>query len=793
MDDSRDRARSVAERWLEQDDSRRFAVMLRRMIVVLALAMLLVGTAATGSLSRRIEAGEWAEDRHLAGAVAAADREARAGLAAGAGREALVVSSGAAVAIVAEAVPTEDGRRWLRAVAERARRTGEGQFVSIGPDGEVWWHATAPLPEGGHLVLQRRESAALATAINLKLLVLLAGTVLVAGLAVVWWWLRKRVEQSTQALLDAADELRLRGEIRPPVRGRLDRVPERPIELKRLARSLGQIEGDVRRSFAQVDSLLRAAKALGESLDLQHVLAQTLEQIEQVLGAGRSAILSFDRQRGAFVILATRGHSQAYLDALTTRRSDPSLPSERALRERVPVQVSDTESEVVARQLRDRGREHGYRSVLAVPLPPTNERATVLLLHKPQPYTYSHDEVELSMSFASIAAAALRNAELFAQTDEDLRRQTGRLGAIVEGVDQGILVESVGGEVIYANRAMCRLLPPGELFIPGMGSDDLLQSILDQATDPRLALDAVNQLRGDPHRWAEAWTDVELARPGGTVLAFRVRTFAVTDEQARPIGRGQVWTDVTADRALDRMKAGLLATVSHEFRTPLALIKGYATTLLADDVQWSDADRHDFLQLVEAEADRLTALVQRLLDMRRIDAGMVELQPVTIGAGELVAQAVGGVPHLHDRIRVGSVPPVEVEVDVARMVTVLRNLIDNAGTYSPPGSPVAIEVVDSAEDGGLIEISVGDRGPGIPDQLKLRVFDTFVRGDGGLTAEHAGLGLGLAIAHGFVAAHGGRLWVEDQPSGPGSVFLMRIPCDQTTPRDTGRAMPVASR
>jgi signal transduction histidine kinase len=392
----------------------------------------------------------------------------------------------------------------------------------------------------------------------------------------------------------------------------------------------------------------------------------------------------------------------------------------------------------------------------------------VLLLHKEEPYTYSHDEVDLSVSFASIAAAALRNAELFAQTDEDLRRQTSRLAAIVESVDQGILVESARGEVIYANSAMRRLLPPGEVFVPGTGADELLRAVMRPVIDAGSALDAVAGLRGDAGRWV----DLDIERTGGETRSFRVRAFPVVDDQARSIGRGQVWTDITADRALDRMKSGLLATVSHEFRTPLALIKGYATTLLADDVEWSEADRTDFLQLVESEADRLTSLVQRLLDMRRIDAGMVELQLVPIEVGELVARTLAGLPHRRDRIEVGPVPPVVVSVDATRMITAIRNLVDNACTYSPPGSPVAFEVTVGD---GSVEVAITDRGAGVPDPLKARIFDTFVRADDGLTAEHPGLGLGLAIARGFVRAHGGRLWVEDGAGGSGSVFRLRVP------------------
>jgi len=735
---------------------------------LLAAVILVLGAVAWGALSHRLEANEWSEDANLGLAIASAPPGLQAELAAGAGREALVVGEGNTEIIVAEVLPDTARIRWSDRVGERARRTGTSQFTSADPSGTSWWITSSEQPDGCCLVIQRRASAAMSSVNAARAWMAGLGASLLIGLTLLYLALTRRVQKSTQALLDASEDLRLRGEIRASVRHRLDRVPNRPLEFKRLAHSIDSIERDARRSFDQVESLLRAAGALGRSLDLDVVLQNTLVQLEQVLGAPQSTILGWDQHLGRFVVLATRGHNDDYLRAITGRETDSSLPSMIAMKELVPVQVPDTESEIVASGLRDRGKTHGYRSVLAVPLPPAGDRSTVLVLHKPEPYTYSHDEIALSISFAGLAAAAIRNAELFSRIDQDLQQTSRELGAIVESVEQGILVESAAGRVIYANSTMIDLLPIDALFVEGMSADDFLEMVFRSAVDPIGAHRAVRAIRNtDDH-----WTEIDLLGRDGALSTLRVRAFSVSDALGQRLGEGQVWTDVTDDRALDRMKSGLLATVSHEFRTPLALIKGYATTLLADDVEWPASDRAEFLQMVASEADRLTELVQKLLDMRRIDADMVELQCLPVEVEEIVEAAVKGVSQYESRLVIGPITDRVIPADRTRAVTALRNLISNACVYSPSDSVVNI-TADVAGD--VIELKVTDQGIGVPDQLKARIFGTFVRADDSITAERRGVGLGLAIARGFVEAHGGNIWVEDRTGGPGSVFCMTLP------------------
>ncbi len=795
------------EVWFEPADTRRFAVLMSRIVVGLGTVCLLGGLVVYLSLSERIRSAEWEEDRVLVESLA------RPGDSAdgfpedlGDGRLALIVDQGPAsdnglrqrtVRSIPESIITDPALRdsenrlsgWIDAVTRMPSADGHSQFTSFDPSERTWWVTSAPLDDDSVLVVMRPASTAEQLVAGLGRFMAGLGLAVLVGLVLVWLALRARVLGSAQKLIDGAEDLRVRGEFRPSTRAALQAIPERPIEFKRLARSLDYIERDAQRNLEQIESLLLAAQTLGASLDSGDILENTLAQVETLLGVERSAILRFDARFESFTVLASRGHTPDFLAELRDRPAERDLPTVRCLAEQRPVQLPDTESVMANDAVRVRARRHGYRSLLAVPLPGNLESPSLLLIHKSEPYTYSHDEIELSVSFASIAAAALRNADLFARTDETLRSRSSQLEAIVESVDQGILVSSQSDVVVFANSTMQRLLDPGAWATStgsvgsGMSHQVFVDSVLTNAADADGARAALERIGSGP----EGWCDVDLHRPSIETVApgrpveaatYRVRSFHVTDDDGQRIGRGQVWTDVTDERALDKMKSGLLATISHEFRTPLALIKGYATTLLADDVDWGQAEQTEFLNLVNNEVDRLTGLVERLLDMRRIDAGMVELDLAPIDMWSLVDAALVGLPHLRHRIQVESSPAGrELLVDEARAVTVIRNLVENACRYSSPDDPVTIEWLE--EDESTV-ISVIDRGPGIPESDRERIFHTFVRRgavDG--VPDPSGIGLGLAIARGFTEAHGGVLWAEPGPDGIGSRFNVRLPTERS--------------
>ena len=233
----------------------------------------------------------------------------------------------------------------------------------------------------------------------------------------------------------------------------------------------------------------------------------------------------------------------------------------------------------------------------------------------------------------------------------------------------------------------------------------------------------------------------------------------------------------------NRMRTALLAAVSHDLRTPLASIKASVSSLRQTDVQWSEADEADLLATIEQNADRLDALIGNLLDMSRLHTGSLQpfLRPTAID--EVAPVAVGG---LDDSLRLEMAVPDGfplVLADPGLLERVLANLFSNALRYSPAGRPPELHAV---MEGSAVRLEVVDHGPGVPDELKERIFEPFERvGD-----RHPGVGLGLAVAKGFAEAMGGRITACDTPGGG---LTVRVTLPAASPDRSELGAPRSSR
>ena len=224
----------------------------------------------------------------------------------------------------------------------------------------------------------------------------------------------------------------------------------------------------------------------------------------------------------------------------------------------------------------------------------------------------------------------------------------------------------------------------------------------------------------------------------------------------------------------DALRSALLSSISHDLRTPLASIKASASSLLQDDVQWSDEERRSFALAIEREADRLNRLVTNLLDMSRIEGGALKPEKEWYPIDELIHDVLGNMQPLLLNREVQThipedLPP--VQLDYLEIEQVLTNLIENAVRYTPYDSLIDVSV---QIDGDQMVISVGDRGPGIPPADLERVFDKFYRVLGRSSERPTGSGLGLAVSKGLIEAHGGRIWAENREGG-GAVFRFTLP------------------
>ncbi|MEV4614486.1 sensor histidine kinase KdpD [Kitasatospora sp. NPDC049258] len=305
-----------------------------------------------------------------------------------------------------------------------------------------------------------------------------------------------------------------------------------------------------------------------------------------------------------------------------------------------------------------------------------------------------------------------------------------------------------------------------------------------------------------PERPERADVDV----PVGERLALVLRGRVLPAEDRRLLGAFAAQAAVLLDRRRlageaaaarreaegNRIRTALLAAVSHDLRTPLAGIKAAVSSLRSADVEWDEADEAELLAGIESGADRLDHLINNLLDMSRLQTGTVTplIQPTDLD--EVVPYALGGVPLEQVRLDVPESLPM-IHADAGLLERALANLIENAVKYSPDGRRVLVKA-DALHPAGAparVELRIVDRGPGVPEEARERIFAPFQRyGD---APRGAGVGLGLAVARGFIEAMGGSVAAEDTPGG-GLTMVVTLPAvdlpDHRSKPTTRKAEPV---
>ncbi len=235
---------------------------------------------------------------------------------------------------------------------------------------------------------------------------------------------------------------------------------------------------------------------------------------------------------------------------------------------------------------------------------------------------------------------------------------------------------------------------------------------------------------------------------------------------------------VGALREADRLKTELLANVSHDLRTPLTSIKGYSTTILRHYEKLTDQEKRDFLKEIDLASDRLTELIENLLQLSKLEAGGFRMNKEPLSIDSLVANSVEDIQQKAQGHRFTVKAPKSlplVEADPRRIRQVIDNLLTNAVKYSPEGTEIS--VVCLVDDQGL-SVQVKDQGVGIAANEIEKIFERFYQADSGTSSHKAGgVGLGLAICKGIIDAHKGRIWAQSE-LGKGSVFTFTLPLSQ---------------
>ncbi len=275
-----------------------------------------------------------------------------------------------------------------------------------------------------------------------------------------------------------------------------------------------------------------------------------------------------------------------------------------------------------------------------------------------------------------------------------------------------------------------------------------------------------------PREETSGFVEGTIPTADGKKIPVEVGYGRILDENDRLVGAVHVVRDLTPRREVEQLKDEFISMVSHELWTPLNHIKGFSSTLLQADVSWDANTQRDFLQSIDREADRLTKLVENLLQMSRIEAGGLEgIDKHWYRASDLLDRALARIRQETQEHRV----EIQIDDDLRPVMAdgqsieiVLVNLIENATKYSKPGSEIIVQAQAKA---GEVVFRVIDRGVGIAEQHLDHVFDRFYRVGG---SPKGGTGLGLAICRRIVEGHGGRMWASSA-LGKGSTFSFALP------------------
>lgn len=510
----------------------------------------------------------------------------------------------------------------------------------------------------------------------------------------------------------------------------------------------------------QREYLLAISRALTAQLDLEEVLRLILQSAVEIL-AGRAGIIALRDQEREFHIRAAIGIPRRMLELF--------VPLMRAIPQ--PQDLGGSSVSEFERKMRLVVQSVGLGLTQAVALPMVvgNQLLGMVFVFRGGGITFSLNDRQMLRSFADQAAIAVHNAQLYQQVFHEKQR----LDAILENSADGVMILTPGHRIAVFNRALGQMVgcTPGDAI--GQQHDKVIR--LSRLTTELSLTDADARgwpLPGSPSLYVEG----DLNRSAEARLSVGITYAPLWSPEGKLVNIIANVRDITRFREAEEVKSTFISVISHELKTPVALIKGYASTLLRKDAHWNKETLDESLAVIEEESDRLDDLINNLLDASRLQAGALTLDMDFVALDKLAASLVEKFRTQSDvHLLTVDFPPdfPTVPGDVERLRQVLTNLLNNAIKYSPRGGTIR---VSGESQPNQVVISVRDDGIGLDPDDKERIFDRFTRVDNALSRRTQGAGLGLFLARAIVEAHGGRIWVDSQPS-QGAVFHFSLPRD----------------
>jgi PAS domain S-box-containing protein len=538
---------------------------------------------------------------------------------------------------------------------------------------------------------------------------------------------------------------------------------------------------ELRREHQNSQTLLHIITELSASLDMGLVLNRTLTVLNESLGS----------EEGLIIISQTSTQYRAgqQLDSLASGGSPAEKQIARFItRQRQPLilpRVQDDPRWQIAPDA-----QPAYQSVLGVPLVMGEEVLGAMLLFHRQANYFNQDLLYLLEATARQIAIALNNAELFNLIRDQsehlgsmLREQqieASRSRAILEAVADGVLVTNAQGGINLFNASAERILDLTSVQVLGKSLDQFVGLFGRTAADWMQTIRDYSQsavAQKDATEYAE-----QIDLDNGRIVAVRLAPVYWRQEF---LGTVSTFRDITHEVQVDRLKSEFVANVSHELRTPMTSIKGYVEIMLMGAAGTLNPQQVHFLNIVKSNTERLSVLVNDLLDVSRIEAGRVSLNFQSLDMREVAEDViVDAQRRARDENKamnfILDIPrglPFAMG-DVERVRQVLSSLVNNGYLYTPENGCVTVHINELDQ---AIQVDVEDNGIGIGEEEQNRIFERFYRGEDPLVLASAGTGLGLAIARTLIEMHKGRIWFKSSGvRGEGSTFSFTLPVQENS-------------
>lgn len=507
----------------------------------------------------------------------------------------------------------------------------------------------------------------------------------------------------------------------------------------------------------QRDYLLEISRAITQELDLETLLGRILAISIEML-AGQAGLIALRDEDENWSIPVSHGLPESFLKYLVPYLAEISKakdPDEFELLE-------------IHRRLRDLAHKasRGLLNGTVLPLVTHQSVVGVIFLFRSYSDNFSVNDRALLRSFADQAAIAVQNAQLYSQSVQSRQR----LNALLDSVADGILILSPGQIIERCNPALERLLSLSTEEIQGKPHDQVIRW-LKRSTDMTLEQAIAGGWPLTPH--AHLYVEGDL-KVGDSLPPLPVGiTYApLLSDNNVLLNIIATVRDISHFRQAEELKSTFVSVVSHELKTPLALIKGYVSTLRREDARWDRAIVKESLEIIEDEADRLATLVEDLLDASRLQANNLSIKRSDVFLSDLarlVAERMQTQTNLHTIVVDFPDDFPVVLADEHRINQVLTNLIGNAIKYSPGGE---IKVTGQVRS-DIVIICVTDQGPGIAQSDIPHIFDRFYRSTDAVR-NTKGVGLGLYLTRAIIEAHGGKIWVDPE-TGKGARICFLLP------------------